>query len=806
METDDRPRGRRCRRGRLILRFRIGGREFLPLCIAILLGGVPVAAQQPDPAPGFAYQVPPEPLASALEVPGAPLILPSPAGDRLAILSRGALPSIAEVAEPELGLAAVTINPRNSGPSRTPAFAGLSFHDLDGSEVRVELPPDSRLIAVSWGPGSRHLAFLLLREEKVELWTAEAATGRAERRASGVNAVLPNAYSWQADGSALIVRLVPEGRGEAPEPPLVPGGPIVRQTGAGEVAAQTIHNLLSSPHDERLFDHHFTSRLARIPLDGSPLVWLGEPGLIVEADPSPDGRYILQKRLKRPYSHSLPASAFPEEVIVTDSEGRPIRTIADRPEPLSSLSETPSGPRAIAWRSDAPATLFWAEALPGDEARDRLFLSEAPFRSPWAFADLDMRFQSLLWGRPDLAIASGISRKAGEALRFVVDPGGRIEPRLIQRRAFRGGGEAGTLLERKPDQLHLTPDGRSAWIGLGRGLGRLDLGSGSVTSTWTPASGERLFRLLDEDADRFLVWRESPDQPANLFERGRGSGAAKPVTRFTDPLPAWAGIQVRTVDYRRSDGWPLRGRLYLPPGYQPERDGRLPLLVWAYPASVTGAPPTLRPAPPSDRFVRPSGFDDLPLLFTGRGFAVFEAAMPIVGDADSPPNDRHVEQLVANAEAAIEAVVELGIASRSRAAIAGHSYGAGMVANLLAHSDLFRTGIALSGAYNRTLTPFGFQASERRSFWEAPQAYLEMSPFIHADRINEPLLLVHGTADLNSGTLPIQSERLYAALAGLGAEARLVLLPGEGHQYRARESLLHLAWEMDRWLALHLEE
>ena len=388
-------------------------------------------------------------------------------------------------------------------------------------------------------------------------------------------------------------------------------------------------------------------------------------------------------------------------------------------------------------------------------------------------------------------------------MRVAVDPRTTDSTRLLQRRPFRGGGNVGTLIEWTEGRLALTPDGVGLLVTLRDGLGKVDLNSGSVTSIWSQREGDRLFQPLDRGGERLLVWRESESLPPNLFLLDRMSGAGRAVTSFADAVPAYAGVQVRRLEYRRGDGRPLHGTLYLPAGYDPEDDGRLPLLIWAYPASVSGAPAS-RPSEAPASYHRPSGFADLPLLMTGRGYAVFEAGMPVVGDASNPPNDTHIAQIVANAEAAIAAVEVLGVASRDKVAIGGHSYGAGMVANLLAHSDLFRTGIALSGAYNRTLTPFGFQASERRSFWEAKQTYLAMSPFIHADRINEPILLVHGADDLNSGTLPVQSERLYEAITGLGGEARLVLLPHEDHQYRARESLMHLMWEMDRWLALHL--
>ena len=269
------------------------------------------------------------------------------------------------------------------------------------------------------------------------------------------------------------------------------------------------------------------------------------------------------------------------------------------------------------------------------------------------------------------------------------------------------------------------------------------------------------------------------------------------MTAFPHPVPELAGVQGELLRYARADGVPLSGMLYLPPGYRKEQ-GRLPLLLWAYPNEFksAGAAGQVRTSP--HRFVRPHAGS--PLYFLAAGYAVLDGpAMPIVGEGDAEPNDTYVAQLVANARAAVEAAAARGVADRRRVAAGGHSYGAFMTANLLAHSDLFRAGIARSGAYNRTLTPFGFQA-EDRTLWEAPQVYLAMSPYLNADRIKTPLLLIHGAADNNAGTYPMQSERLFDALKGLGATARLVLLPHESHAYRARESVLHTLWESLSWL------
>jgi dipeptidyl aminopeptidase/acylaminoacyl peptidase len=201
-------------------------------------------------------------------------------------------------------------------------------------------------------------------------------------------------------------------------------------------------------------------------------------------------------------------------------------------------------------------------------------------------------------------------------------------------------------------------------------------------------------------------------------------------------------------------------------------------------------------------FTRPH-FTSILFLLT-QGFAVLDdPTLPIIGEGETEPNDTYVEQLIAGAEAAIEYVVERGIGDRDRLAIGGHSYGAFTTVNLLAHTNLFKLGIARSGAYNRTLTPFGFQG-EQRNFWEAADTYTQIAPFTHAHKITAPLLLIHGANDSNRGTYPIQTERLYEALKGLGATVRWVELPLEDHSYRSQEGVGHVLWEMVRWCKQYL--
>ena len=775
--------------------------------VAVMLGpATALWAAGPGDSP-FRYQVPPDPIPALLAAEGPPLVMVSPRRDRLALLQRGAAPPIAELARPALGLAGLTIDPMNNGPARISAYDSLAFIDLaDGVERRASLPDDARIIAPVWSPDGRSLAFLMLRPDEVELWVASAADGSARRVTGGVNAAFPRAYAWLPDSDGFLVRLVAEDRGPPPPADAVPAGPVVQESEPGRAAPlATVQNLLSSPADAALFEYYFTASLAEINLEGGTGETLGPSGLIVDSLPSPDGRYVLETRLERPFSYSVGASAFPTQVVVRDRSGEVVRRIVDRPLQQLASSDVPAGPRSVQWREDAPATLVWAQKRPDDDFADRLLMLAAPFDGlPVELLDVPGRFSRVFWARDDLALVASTSADR-RPQRIVIDPSRPGESRLLEAAAAAeplmlsdGGGR---------ERLHLTPDGEAMLVRAGRGVARVDLGAGERTPHWSPG-GEgtaSLEAMLDEAGETLLVRRQSRTDPPNLFVVDRAGDAARPVTRFTDPAPRLAGLQQRVLTYRRSDGLPLSATLYLPAGYRPGVDAPLPVLVWAYPGVVASREAVRGGGRGGDVFERPQGFDDIDLFLLTQGYAVLRADMPVIAGGGVDTVQGHTAQLVANAAAALEAAAATGAVDRARAAIGGHSFGASMAANLLAHSDLFRAGVSLSGAYNRTLTPFGFQ-TERRSFWDAPDEYMAISPFAFADRIDEPILLIHGGADSNSGTLPMQSERFFAALKGHGATARYVLLPYEGHEYRARESLQHALWEIIEWLNRHVRE
>lgn len=807
--------------------------SFLKLCTAaaVLLAGPALA--QVSPVGSDAYQLPPAPIAQIIDAPPTPGTSIDPTRRTIALLGRSNLPSIAELAEPMLRIGGYRINPRNNGQanSRVSWLTSITLQDIaTGKSREVALPQGMRFTSTAWSPDGGSLALLADAPTGLELWVVDGKTATA-RKLTGprINGAFGGGYSWLPDGSGLLVRLTVEGRGPAPADDPTPKAPLVQES-AGRIApTRTYQDLLTDPVDEARFDYFFTAQLAIQPVAGGEARPIGAPGLILGASLSPDGRYILQTRIKRPFSYIVPAALFPADVVVTDLDGKVVHTVAalplrdDIPPPFDSVAK---GPRAVQWRDDADSTLVWVEAQDdGDprkavEIRDRIFMLEAPFTArPSILIDLKERYAGLQWGSSNVAVVYSQWWKTRHETRYLVNPdAASTTPRVIVDRNYQGRyDDPGDLLTRANvfgrQVIQFTADGKGVYFsGSGASregefpfLDRYDLATGKKTRIWQAKAPyyEYVVGLLDDGAGRFLTRRESRTEVPQLFIRRLSGGTPKQLTAFKDPAPQFAGVTQQLITYKRADGVELSGTLYLPAGYDAKRDGPLPLLMWAYPTEFTDAKVAAEVVGTDNRFTRPGGASHLFMLT--QGYAVLDdPSMPIIGANGAQANDTYVQQLVASAQAAADKVVEMGVADRNRLAVGGHSYGAFMTANLLIHSNIFRTGIARSGAYNRTLTPFGFQAEER-TYWEAIETYTEMSPFTHVKKLNEPILMIHGEADDNSGTFPIQSERFYAALKGNGANVRYVVLPLEAHGYRGRESVLHTLWEMTRWLDIHVK-
>ena len=767
------------------------------------------------------YQKPPTNIMEILNAPPAPVVSFSPLRDRFLLVQGVRYPTIAKLAVPSVRLAGQRINPLNNGPQPAPGYVGLALKtitDADEQETKIVLPTDAQIGLPLWSPDGKQYAFAMFGATNIELWVGNALTGSV-RRLTGVslNAAHGETFHWLPDSQTILCQSVVANRGQPPAAPKVPTGPIIQESNGKPSPMRTFQDLLESPYDEALFDYYATAQLLLVNSATGQATPLGQPAIFSEFDPSPDGLHLLVVRVHRPYSYQLPSPAFPRDVEVWSRDGKVAFKLASQPvQEEVPIGGVQPGPRNYHWRPKALATLVWVEALDGGDPkqkaahRDHVLMLRAPFQGiPEELVKTEYRFSALIWGeKSSIALLREYQSARRWNRTYLLNPDQPDEPpRLIwDLSAQERYNDPGTPM------THVLPSGQRAMRVYDNGiylngagaspegdrpfLDRLDL---------TTLKTERLFQcddlsyesvvvLVKDDASQYITRRESDARPPNYFLRSTQESARKALTNFPDPSPQLRGIKKQLVTYERNDGVQLSCTLYLPPDYKPGT--RLPTVVWAYPREFSDADTAGQVTGSPHRFTSISGISHLFLLT--QGYAILDGAtMPVVGDAKKL-NDTYIEQIVASARAAIDKAVELGVTDPQRVGVGGHSYGAFMTANLLAHSDLFRAGIARSGAYNRTLTPFGFQ-NERRTLWEAPDMYLKVSPLMYADKIKAPLLILHGDEDNNPGTFKLQSERLFQAIKGNGGTARLVLLPHEAHAYEARESVEHTLYEMVAW-------
>ena len=799
---------------------RVRRRTVTRLAVAVVSCWASTSAATSAQSAESGYRLPPDVVVDILDAAPAPTALVSPNRQVVALIERTSMPRIAELAEPMLRLAGARVNPRTNGP-----HGGITTHGLvlkhigDGRESRVSLPAGARLSGVEFSPDGRWLSFLMTGTHGIELWLANAATAEARVLTGGLNGLA--GCEWLDDSRGLLCGLVPAGRPPAPPTPLVPTGPRVQESLGMSAPAATYQDLLTSAHDETLFDYYFTAQLAIVDTAGAKTP-IGAPAVFDEFSASPDGQHVLVSRIRRPYSRLVPADGFPKTIEVWDLQGKVRVVIGDQPSSEGTpIGGVTTGPRSARWVQVEPATVVWVEAMDGGNPRarvayrDRVLTAKAPFTgSAVEFVRTQWRFGSVQWTQRGVAFVSESDRPTRMVRTWVIDAAGATPRKWLERRSadryadpgspLSASGSSGRFGFRRPGGGRILQTGDSVFLtGAGASpkgdrpyLDRLNLKTLATERLFQcdEASYETVLAVLDDGGTRLLTRRESKTEFPNLFVRDLKAGTQVALTRFVDPAPQLGGIQKQLVTYVRKDGVRLSATVYLPPGYV--AGTRLPFVLWAYPAEFTDADTASQVSGSAHRYTTVAGASHL--LFLTLGYGVMDnPSMPIVG-AGETANDTYVEQLVASAEAAVDTIVEMGVADRDRIGVAGHSYGAFMTANLLAHSDVFRAGLARSGAYNRTLTPFGFQ-NEQRTFWQVPEVYGRMSPFFHADKVNEPILLVHGEADNNSGTFPIQSERFYMALKGHGATVRYVTLPLESHGYAARESVLHVMYEWMAW-------
>ena len=788
------------------------------------------AAPSADHAVLSGYQQAPPPIHEILNAPPTPLVIPSPRLDRLLVADRLQYPPIADLAQPMLRLAGLRINPATNGRHHPPRLTGLHLVDVpSGASHEIGMPGNLYLSAPEWSPNGERFAFTNTKPVGIELWVGTTHGPAHPVYGIQVNSVMGDPLRWMPDGNTVLVNSVPRDRGTPPADPKSPDGPIIQESDGKRAPVRTYEDLLQDKHDEDLFDYYATSQLMLVDLTtGSRLQPVGKPAIFARVTPSPDGQHLLVVRIVHPYTYLSPESEFPREVEVWDRSGKVEYKVASLPlaehVPIEGVL---TGPRDYEWVPTQPATLVWAEALDGGDPktkapfRDRLVTVSAPFKEkPQELVKLEQRYlpagvglfrlgnNGIEWGEKGIGLVRDYDRNRRWMRTFLIDvakPG--AQPKLIWERSIRDRyrDPGSPLMRTLPNGEHVMwqKDDNVFLAGAGASqkgefpfLDRYDLATGKSERIFQCADGEyeSVVELVSADPVKFITRHESPADPPNYFLRTAGSQEKTALTHFPDPAPQLHGITKQLVTYKRADGVGLSFTLYLPANYK--KGERLPTIVWAYPLEFNDADTAGQVTGSPYRFTTISGISHLFLLT--QGYAVLDnATMPVVGDPETM-NNTYVEQIVASAKAAIDKAVELGVTDPNRVGVGGHSYGAFMTANLLAHSDLFRAGVARSGAYNRTLTPFGFQ-SERRTLWEAPDMYIKVSPFMSADKIRHPILLIHGMADDNSGTFPVQSERMYQAIKGNGGIVRYVQLPFEAHGYVARESTEHTLWEMVNW-------
>jgi dipeptidyl aminopeptidase/acylaminoacyl peptidase len=779
------------------------------------------------------YQKPPKDILDLVEAPLAPYVLMDESGNYMVMLYRDYYKSIEELSEKELRLAGLRINPKTNIGSRTNYYNNIKIKSPNGKTViQVSgLPENSRLANFSWSPDQSKIAVTNTTNNGVEIWVLDLKKAVVNKITdANVNANMRDVINWFKDGESLLIKMLPSKRkalinvSEA-----VPMGPTISSNDGKKAQNRTYQDLLKNPNDELNFEQLALSELYKINLDGTKSKWK-EADMYTSISFSPNGAYTMVVTVDRPFSYLVPYRRFPSKTNIYSKDGDLVFELLKTPliEDLpKGFMAVRMGMRNISWRNDKPSSLIYVQALDGGdpenevEYRDEVFELEAPFNSRGeSLLKLKNRYAGMQWGNENTAIAYDRWWNTRNTKTYLFDPSDNSkEAKTISERNYQDVySDPGDFVTKRNEfgQMVIALDDNQNTYLLGDGytedgqfpfVEKFSLKTLDKTRLYTSKLKEKKEDLIEynPEKDQLLVRIESPSEYPNYYYKSiKKRKTPEQLTSFKNPFKSIQNVHKEVITYTREDGLELSGTLYLPVGYDKDKREKKPMILWAYPREYKDKNSASQNTQNPNEFTYP--YWGSPIYWVTQGYVVLDdAAFPIIGENDEQPNDTFKTQLVSNAKAAIDAVAELGYIDRKKVAVGGHSYGAFMVANLLSHSNLFAAGIARSGAYNRTLTPFGFQ-SEERSYWEAPEVYYTMSPFMHADKMKTPLLLVHGEADNNSGTYPMQSERYFNALKGLGATVRLVMLPKESHGYRAKESVLHLLWEQDQWLNKYVKQ
>lgn len=778
------------------------------------------------------YQKPSKSILDLADYERAPTVSMDTKKEYMLLMYRSTYKTLDDLNQEELRLGGLRINPITNISSTATYLNNLKIRKINSTaEIQVTgLPANPKISNILWSPNDKKILFSHTTATGVELWVIDVATANATKLTEAtLNANLGSPFSWFLDNETILVKMLPKNR----QPLLdakkdLPTGPIISNTSGEKSQNRTYPDMLKNKNDEINFENIVTSELYKVKLNGDAVLFK-DAAMYFGERISPDGNYIMLTTIQKPFSYVVPLYRFPSRTIVYDARGKEIKTVNE--VPLNEIipkgfMAVRKGKREMAWRNDKPATLTYVTALDeGDPAnkvefRDEIFLWEAPFTSnPTSLAKTPQRFSDIIWGNDNVAVISDEWYDTRNTKTYLINPSNPSEqPKLITDRnaqdVYSDPGNFETkkneynkyVLAIESDNAFRIGDGytKNGQFPFIDEFNLKTLKSKRVYTSTYKDKKEDLLEIEDFKSGKVLVQIQSKSEYPNYYFRNiKKQNSLTPITAFKNPFESIKNVSKEVIKYKRKDGVELSGTLYLPAGYDKVKKEKLPLLIWAYPAEYKDKNSAGQVTQNSNEFTVP--YYGSFVYWVTKGYAVLDdAAFPIIGEGTTEPNDNFISQLVDNAEAAIDAVDALGYINRKKVAVGGHSYGAFMTANLLTHSNLFACGIARSGAYNRTLTPFGFQ-TEQRNYWEVPQVYNTMSPFMNADKMNTPILLVHGEADNNPGTFTLQTERYFQALKGLGANARMVILPKEAHSYVAKENILHLLWEQDQFLEKYLK-
>jgi len=829
--------------------------------VLFLLSGL-VSAQK------ISYMQPPKEIVEIISAKPLPEVAFSNDYKKAVISGKeSSMSELSYIAGSEFRVAGLRID-NNFSNTRQQFSNELSILDVESGSINqvTGLPQNAKISNIDWSPSGKYFCFINNTPQKLELWRVDAVTAVSEKlNTLKLNAVLSEPYSF-LDDERIMYKCVPDNAGLRPESQPIPQGPVVQEhKGAGR-SARTSPDMIASYYDEQVFDYYATSQLALFSSAGNTIV--GKPALYRSLSLSPNKEYMIVTTEQKPYSYQRGHQSYPYRTEVWNIKGefvkmlednkvgnlsmRPDEDFADDTAMQDSVRTPKRGMKESnwRWRSDLPQTLVWNESeaasrggrdggnrpadfvdtVKSDAPKQKTFIyqQDAPFTSEKTILlKSEGRVDNLVWCNKTFALFTTTDSKAKLRNTFSFVPcDTTVNPRLLISqtteldtignfpvfgRPYMVNNQFGEKIlytDEKNSLFYLTDskrrdsEGDNFWF-----IDKIDTKTAKIENVWTGKAPflETVEAITDFKKLKFISRKESNTDVPNYFLVDIKGKKSRQLTNFHDPYPSIQKMQRRFVSYKRADGLTLTANLYLPENYDPTKQGKLPVFMWGYPYEYKTRALAEKRRAARYAFARP-GYSS-PLYWATQGYAVLDDfAVPIVAEnKKKEPNDRFIKELVMDAEAAINYLDSIGVGDKERVAVGGHSYGAFMTANLLAHTKLFKAGIARSGAYNRSLTPFGFQ-SESRNYWKAQSLYNQMSPFNYADSLKTPILLIHGQLDNNQGTFPVQSERLYHALAGLGGTVRYVQLPFEAHRYSAKESVLHVLYETHRWLEKYLKK